>query len=90
MSGTNNENPSISKGRQPDYDVLQEVQMGRHKQLMHIGGVFENNKGYITGQTLHGKLVLAPTQAREALQEIRAEQAQNPTQTQEQSLEQKP
>lgn len=90
MNGTNDHNSRPILGRQPDYDVLQEVQMGRHKQLMHIGGVFENDKGYIVGQTLHGKLVLAPTQAREALQEMRTEQAQNPAQTQEQGLTQEP
>lgn len=81
MTGKNNH-----MGRQPDFDVLQEVQMGKHTKLMHIGGLFENDKGYITGNTLHGKMVLAPTNAREALNEMREQKAQQPAQYQEPTL----
>lgn len=75
MSTTNNQPPQRFQPRQPDYDVLQEVRMGRNTKLISIGGVYENQEsGYISGDTVHGRLVLQPREVKEALQQVRSEQ----------------
>jgi hypothetical protein len=69
-----------SKGRQPDYDMAQQVRMGKNQRLVDIGAMWESDSGYISGDTVHGRIVLKPRNKKEALEEIRNETAKSPEQ----------
>ncbi len=77
------------KGKQPDYFV-QLAQEGRNgkEQITDVGAVWNGKNGYMTGQTIAGRVILQPRAAREELQRMRAQQRQ--TQGQNQSQEMQP
>lgn len=80
-----------SKGRKPDYEVHQIMGEGNKSQWVKIGAVWEGKDGYLSGETVHGKIVLQSRHAREALQNMRDEKQQAaPSQSQNQSPTQNP
>lgn len=62
-----------NKNRQPDYEVLQVTGEGDNSQWLKIGAVWQGKDGYLTGKTVHGKIVLQSREAKEALQKMRAD-----------------
>lgn len=72
-----NENDN-DKGNKPDYYV-QLAQEGRNgkEQITDVGALWTGKDGYITGQTLAGRVILQPRAAREALHQMRAEKLSN-------------
>lgn len=73
--------------KQPDYYVqlAQEGRNGR-EQLTDVGALWNGRNGYITGQTIAGRLILQPRAAREELQRMRGEQNQDQDSSQDMQL----
>lgn len=65
------------KHRKPDLYV-QLAQPGRNgkEKITDVGGVWAGKDGYYTGDTIAGRLILQPREAREALQEMRKQNAE--------------
>jgi hypothetical protein len=70
---THSDTAQPAKGRQPDYDVHQVLGEGDKSQWMKIGAVWEGKDGYLSGNTVHGKIVLQSREAKETLQQMRVE-----------------
>ena len=79
---TTQENPQAqtSKGREPDYNVHQVIEGEERDNWVKIGAMWEGKNGYISGDTVHGRIVLQTRTPKEALDEMR-EQKQKSTQT---------
>lgn len=90
MSDNQPYQPKKSKGQLPDYYASQEINAGKRTQLMSIGPMWESESGYISGPTVHGRIILQPRAAREALQEMREQNQQAQSQEQVQTQSQAP
>ncbi len=77
------------KHRKPDFYVQLEIKGANGKtRLTDVAGLWEGKKGYKTGDSLWGRMVVQPRSQREELQKMRAEKAA--TQDQGPRLEQEP
>lgn len=64
------------KHRKPDFYVQLEIKGANGKRhLTDVAGLWEGNKGYKTGDSLWGRMVVQPRSQREELQKMRAEKA---------------
>ncbi|ODS24779.1 hypothetical protein AB835_01610 [Candidatus Endobugula sertula] len=63
--------------RKPDYYV-QLAQEGRHgrEKITDVGVLWSGKDGYLTGDTIAGRVIVQPREKREELQRIRAERQQ--------------
>ena len=57
-----------NKGKTPSHDVYQVTGQGENSQWHKIGAVWEGKENSLSGDTVHGRLVL---KSREALKEMR-------------------
>ncbi len=60
--------PQQSKGKAPSHDVYQVTGQGDKSQWHKIGSVWQGKENTLSGDTVHGRLVL---KSREALKEMR-------------------
>ena len=75
MSDDNTHDP---KSRKPDYYMQVEMQQSNgRKKLMDVGALWEGKDGYKTGDSVYGRMVIQPRDQREALREIREDQARS-------------
>lgn len=88
MSKKDDEN---SKNKQPDY-YLQLAQEGRHgkERITDVGVLWEGKNGYLTGETIAGRVIAQPRAARDELNRMRAENAKKQEQSVEQEHNQEP
>ncbi|XOV77453.1 MAG: hypothetical protein ACFHVJ_10880 [Aestuariibacter sp.] len=65
--------PARGKGREPDYDVFQEMGDGRNTRLHNIGAVWKSNRSEsLIGETVHTqRIVLIPRASKEDLDALR-------------------
>ena len=73
--------PQHSKARAPSHDVYQVTGNGEKSQWHKIGSVWQGKENTLSGDTVHGRLVL---KSREALKEMREEKQAAPEQKQSQ------
>ncbi len=84
-----NTNQQPAKGREPDFDAHQVIKNDGGENWVKIGAMWEGKDGYISGDTVHGRIVLQSRKAKEALQEMRVQNQQS-TPTQQQKPETQP
>lgn len=75
------------KGKAPSHDVYQVNGTGKNAQWHKIGSVWQGKDNSMSGDTVHGRIVL---RSREALKEMREQKAQNQSQGQNQSQQPAP
>ena len=75
------DNKTPSKAKAPSHDVYQVNGQGKNAQWHKIGSVWTGKDNTLSGDTVHGRLVL---RSREALKEMRAQKSQKQGQSQQQ------
>lgn len=71
-----------TKGKEPSHDVYQVNGQGKNAQWHKIGSVWQGDNDSLSGDTVHGRLVL---RSREALKEMREQKSQQQGQNQSQN-----
>jgi len=80
-----NENykPNNNKHRQPDaFMSIEQQNRNGTKKLVEVAALWDGKEGYQTGDSIFGPIVIQTREAREALKEMRQEEAQSQTQEQ--------
>lgn len=81
---SNTQNPQQQgKGREPSHDVYQVNGQGKNAQWHKIGAVWQGKDDTLSGDTVHGRLVL-----KSRLNDMRTEKAAQQEQGQQQALNQ--
>lgn len=75
------DNKAPTKSNEPSHDVYQVNGQGKNTQWHKIGSVWQGDNNSLSGDTVHGRLVL---RSREALKEMREQKNQGQSQKQEQ------
>ena len=73
---------TAAKSKEPSHDVYQVNGQGKNAQWHKIGSVWTGDNNNLSGDTVHGRLVL---RSREALKEMREQKSQQQGQNQSQN-----